>query len=113
MKIIQYIMPAALIAFASCSASKTTTATASYTYAKDVKTIIDGNCASSCHSADDPAAGISLVTYEQVKEQALNGKLLPAIQHLEGAEAMPKKNPKLDDASIQAILAWASAGALE
>lgn len=112
MKLKIFTITSITILMAACHTTKTTTTT-SYTYTKDVKAIIDANCATSCHSATDPAKGIDLTTYANVKEHALNGKLLLAIQHLEGAVAMPKKNPKLDDASIQQIVAWAAAGAAE
>jgi hypothetical protein len=38
------------------------------TYTKDVKTIIDNNCATSgCHSSSSQSAGIALSTFEEVK----------------------------------------------
>jgi len=97
---------------ASCSASKKTT-TAAITYTKDVKPIIDEQCGNKCHNAERPADGIELTTYASVKMQSVEGKLIPAIQHAEGSEPMPKKNPKLDDVSIQKIVDWVAAGAVE
>jgi hypothetical protein len=38
------------------------------TFTKDVKTIIDNNCATSgCHSSSSQSAGIALSTFEEVK----------------------------------------------
>ncbi len=96
----------------ACTSSKTT-ATSALSYSKDVRSIINENCANTCHGADHPAAGINLTTYALVKDQALNGKLIPAIQHLDGVDPMPKKAPKLDDALINTIVQWAASGAVE
>mgnify|MGYP003390641062 FL=1 len=108
------ITPVALIllivGFVSCTAGKQATS-AALTYTTNVKPIIDANCASTCHNAGRPAAGIDLTTYEKVKEQTLTGKLIIAIQHADGAKPMPKKAPKMDDATIQTIVNWASSGA--
>lgn len=110
------ITPVALIllivGFVSCTAGKQATS-AALTYTTNVKPIIDANCASTCHNAGRPAAGIDLTTYEKVKEQTLTGKLIIAIQHADGAKPMPKKAPKMDDATIQTIVNWASSGAAQ
>lgn len=98
------------VGLVSCTAGKQSTV-AALTYTTNVKPIIDANCASTCHNAGRPAAGIDLTTYEKVKEQSLTGNLLGAIQHAEGAKAMPKKAPKMDDAAIQTIVNWANSGA--
>ncbi len=111
MKLKMMIIITTVFFFAACSTTKN--ATASYTYTKDVKAVIDEQCGNKCHNAERPADGIDLTTYEKVKDQAMNGKLIPAIQHMEGVEPMPKKNPKLDDATIERIVAWVAAGAAE
>ncbi|HRF77120.1 MAG TPA: hypothetical protein PLB46_11145 [Chitinophagales bacterium] len=99
-----------IIGFVSCTAGKQATSTA-LTYTTNVKPIIDANCATTCHNAGRPAGGIDLTTYEKVKEQSLNGKLISAIQHADGAKPMPKKAPKMDDVTIQTIVNWANSGA--
>lgn len=99
----------ALLIAMSCSAVKNASNGLSYT--ADVKPIIDANCASTCHNASRPAGGIDLTTYEKVKENCVSGKLIDAIQHNEGAKPMPKKAPKLDNASIQTIINWTISGA--
>ncbi len=113
MKIRLILIAVISVVIASCSASKKTTTTSAITYTKDIKPIIDEQCGMKCHNAERPADGIELTTYASVKEQSVNGKLIPAIQQVEGAVPMPKKNPKLDDASIQKIVDWVAAGAPE
>ncbi len=97
-----------IFTLASCSASKSKSA--AITYSKDVRSIIDLSC-TGCHNAEKPAGGINLTTYEKVKEESINGKLIPAIQHAEGVESMPRKSPKLDDVYIQTIVNWVASGA--
>jgi hypothetical protein len=103
------ILLCSIITVVSCSAVKNATNGLSYT--TDVKPIIDANCATSCHNASRPAGGIDLTTYEKVKANCISGKLIDAIQHNEGAKPMPKKAPKLDNASIQIIINWTVTGA--
>ena len=99
-----------IVGFVSCTAGKQASLP-TLTYTSHVKPIIDANCASTCHNAGRSAGGIDLTTYEKVKEQTLTGKLITAIQHAEGAKPMPKKAPKMDDATIQTIVNWANSGA--
>lgn len=110
-----YFLIALVIAtlfIASCSGSRQAS-TAVLSYSGQVKAIIDANCANTCHNATRPAAGIGLTTYEEVKNQTLQGALIPAIKHEAGVTAMPKKADKLDDATIQVIVDWAAAGAIQ
>ncbi|MBK7443415.1 MAG: cytochrome c [Bacteroidetes bacterium] len=100
-----------MVVAVSCSASKS--AAKPLTYTENVKPIIDANCASTCHNAGRPAGGIDLTTYAKVKEHSTTGKLIPAIQHADGAKAMPKKADKLSDANIAVIVNWAASGAAE
>ncbi|MEZ5013506.1 MAG: hypothetical protein R2794_04380 [Chitinophagales bacterium] len=93
---------------ASCKGSKNTQTTTTVTYTNTVKAIVDANCGNACHNASKPAAGINLTTYENVRKETLNGQLIPAIQHAEGVDPMPKMRPQLDEASINAIVAWAN-----
>lgn len=118
-KIVITLSVVVTLILSACSASKSTTGETStvtikpkmLTYSSDVKAIIDLNCSSTCHGVGRPAGGIDLTTYDKVKDQALNGKLIPAIQQASGVEPMPKKAPKLEDATIQIIVDWAAAGA--
>ncbi|MBC8048254.1 MAG: hypothetical protein H7Y00_15750 [Fimbriimonadaceae bacterium] len=78
-----------------------------------MKTIIDENSATKCPSEEKKAGGISLTNYLSVKEESTNGLLIAAIQHAENAKPMPKKSPQLDTATIQVIVDWVNAGAME
>ena len=82
------------------------------TYDKDIKSVVDANCATSgCH--DDRAGapkGIKLANYDQVKASAETGTFLKAIKHEAGVSAMPVGKAKLDDNTIKVIACWISAG---
>jgi len=107
---------AAVLLVASCRVQKVPTTTdlpETVTYTAHVRPIIDASCGTKCHSAAKKAAGIDLSHYEGVKDEGTNGKMLAAIQHLEGAERMPRLAPKLDDHSISLIMAWVNGGGLE
>jgi hypothetical protein len=82
----------------------------SVTYTSDIKAIIDTNCASSCHSSFKKAHHLDLSTYELVKEEASKKDFLGAIKHEKGFEEMPKKHPKLADATILKIETWIKNG---
>lgn len=78
-------------------------------YNGDVKTIIDNNCIG-CHGTSSPQAGLSLVTYQQVRNAAENGNLLNRVNN--ATNPMPPSG--LLPANTRAILdAWASEGFLE
>lgn len=97
----------------SCKTQEAATGEPKYTYSADVKPIIDASCGTKCHKAEKPAGGIDLTTYANVKKEATEGELLPAIRHDEGAEAMPRKADKLSDSTIAIIEAWVESGAPE
>jgi hypothetical protein len=104
----------ASMALFSCKAKKTATnecGTNTVTYSANVKTLIDLNCANSCHSAANKADGIDLSTYEKVKAISGESRFLGAIRHLAGYTPMPIKAPKLSDADIMTISCWVKNGA--
>lgn len=73
------------------------------TYNADVKAIIDANCVS-CHGTTNPNAGLSLVTYQQVRNAAENGNLIPRMNN---ATAPMPPSGRLS-ANIRALIdAWA------
>jgi uncharacterized membrane protein len=92
------------------SEKKTSCGNAETSYAKDVKPILDANCASSCHSAKKKSDGIDLSSYETVKDIAGRKSFLGAIRHESGYTPMPKNRGKLDEASIQKISCWVENG---
>lgn len=108
-KLITVFYLSCIISIVSCAAGKHVN-TPKITYTTHVKQIIDANCASTCHNATKRSGGINLTTYEFVKDQCINGKLIAAVQHADGAKAMPKRAPKLDDASIQVLVDWTATG---
>lgn len=83
------------------------------TYTDNVKSIIDINCATTCHTAIKPSGGIDLTTYEKVKQESLNGNLIPSIQHAKGVKPMPRRAEKLNEATIQIVVSWVADGTLK
>jgi mono/diheme cytochrome c family protein len=104
------------VAMFSCKAKKTAVSecgTTTVTYTAQVKSIIDVNCASSCHSAASKADGIDLSTYEKVKSISGEARFLGAVRHLAGYTPMPIKAPKLSDADIATLTCWVKNGTAE
>lgn len=80
------------------------------TFSKDVNPVIQSSCVG-CHGATNPRAGISLVSYQLIKDQVDSGRLFGAINHENGFVAMPLNQPKLEQCKIDKINAWIDAGA--
>ena len=79
------------------------------TYTGDVKAIIDANCIG-CHGASSPQAGLSLVTYQQVRTAAESGNLITRMNN--ATNPMPPSG--ILSANVRAIIdAWANDGFLE
>ena len=67
---------------------------------------LSANCLS-CHSGNAASgAGIQLGTYDAVKVQALNGKLMGVVSQSPGFSPMPKGGAKLPDCRIAEIRTW-------
>ncbi|MEQ6123756.1 hypothetical protein AAON49_06105 [Pseudotenacibaculum sp. MALMAid0570] len=79
------------------------------TYVDNVKTIIDNNC-TTCHGAVNPNAGLSLVTYLQVRSAAENGNLIPRMNN--ATNPMPPSGV-LPAATRAIIDKWRDDGFLE
>lgn len=80
-------------------------------YSTDVVGILTGSCYA-CHSGTAGAgAGIKLDNYTSLKTYVNNGKLKASITHTAGASPMPKGGGKLNDCSINKIVAWINNGA--
>ncbi len=77
------------------------------TFSETIDPIIDRNC-KVCHYSGN-ATGVTLETYDNILEEALEGKLLGVIKHAPGYEPMPKGG-KLDDCSILKIETWINDG---
>ena len=80
------------------------------TYTSTVKAIIDKNCAGSCHSASNHAGGIDLSTYENVKTEAIKARFIGSLKHEGYYTPMPKKNPKLNDSTLNILSCWIEKG---
>ncbi|MFD2567260.1 c-type cytochrome domain-containing protein [Pseudotenacibaculum haliotis] len=83
--------------------------TQTVTYVGDVKAIIDNNC-TTCHGTVNPNAGLSLVTYQQVRNSAENGNLIPRMNN--ATSPMPPSG--ILPAATRAIIdKWRQDGFLE
>ena len=74
-----------------------------------VRLILQDNCWG-CHSNEVAGAGVrALEDYEDVVEEARDGKLIPAIERAPGALDMPPFN-ELDSCSVAKVRAWRDQG---
>ena len=79
------------------------------TYLEDIKTIIDNNCIS-CLGSVAPRVGLTLLTYDQVKESAQNGNLINRMNS--SSNPMPP-NGKLSQGKLNIIDKWKNDGYIE
>lgn len=80
-------------------------------YQKDVKPILDGNCAApGCHASFTPSGGFNLSSYDGAKSAGANPKFLESVQHTGGAQAMPKNTSKLSEDKIKILYCWVQNG---
>lgn len=81
-------------------------------YSTDIVNILSNNCYS-CHGAGSTAGsgGIDLSTYSNLKVHADAGHLVGVVTHAPGFTPMPYGKPKLDDCSVNKIVAWVNQGA--
>ncbi len=84
--------------------------TENITYQSTIGSLIANRC-QGCHSGNHAETNLTLLTYEQIKNQALNGPLLNAIKHTGNATPMPYNSPQLPQCEIDQIEAWINAGA--
>ncbi len=82
-----------------------------FKYGANISIIINSYC-TGCHSGTAASGNIDLSTYNTVKIQAANGRLVGAVTHAAGYSAMPKNANKLSDCQITQIKKWVAAGAL-
>ncbi|MEM7600048.1 MAG: LamG-like jellyroll fold domain-containing protein [Verrucomicrobiota bacterium] len=77
-----------------------------------------------CHNPDKKKADLDLTTYAEVLDGSSGGEVVLAgvpdtswlyetITHADGAEPMPPREPKIDDADIEIIHRWISGGLLQ
>lgn len=87
--------------------------TINVTLSAGIKPVLASRCYS-CHGSSTAASfggGINLETYSGLKTTADNGKLKGAIKHAPGYSPMPQGASKMDDCSINKIVAWINKGA--
>jgi hypothetical protein len=79
--------------------------TTQFTYSGTISSIISRNCIG-CHTGSSPGGGISLNTYDEVKAQCVNGKMLPAITKTGPKPMPPSASSKLSDCNITQVTRW-------
>jgi len=82
--------------------------TLNMTYAK-IKYIFEDNCYI-CHTVTQGTYNIKLNSYSEVKAAVNKGRLVGAINQLNGFKPMPNGQPQLSDCLIDRIEAWINAG---
>ncbi len=74
------------------------------TYNNSIKTIVDNNCIN-CHGGPNPQVGLSLETYNQVRDALLNTDLLLRVKNDPSVPVMPPGG-KMPDCNIEKIEIW-------
>jgi hypothetical protein len=82
-----------------------------FKYGANISFLIGANC-TGCHSGAAPSGNIDLSSYNTVKVQAANGKLVGSVTRAAGFLPMPQGTGKLSDCQITQIKKWVAAGAL-
>ena len=86
--------------------------TSNVSYSQNITNILQNNLCMNCHgNPPSNAAPFSLVTYADVKAQVDAGRLIGAINHIQGFAAMPKEGPKMSQCDIDKVEAWVASGA--
>ncbi|MBK9076025.1 MAG: cytochrome c [Flavobacteriales bacterium] len=84
--------------------------TAVVTYSGVIQPIIQQKCLN-CHSGANPQGSLNFSTWAVVSAKALDGSLPDAIQHANGAIAMPPFGAQLPQCEIDHFLTWIQQGA--
>jgi len=88
----------------------TTCDTLNVTYSGTIAPLVAQRCGG-CHGGGSPQGGLNFGTWADLNLVANDGRLAAAIQHLDGAVAMPPSGSMLPDCRIQQFLAWIDDGA--
>ncbi len=91
----------------ACSTSNCDTT--NFTYSGAIAPIMQTYCVG-CHSSSSSTGG-GLATYADVKDAAINGRLIGDVSHSAGYNAMPLGGSMLQDCQITQIKKWVAAGA--
>jgi cytochrome c553 len=122
MKMLKLVLPIiavmALVSLNACSDDTTTPTTntpaevAKTTYTADAEPILTAKCnLLTCHNSSSTKGKVD--TYSNAKAFAAGGRMVGALKHEDGYEAMPAYSPKLSDEDIATIEKWISDGLLE
>lgn len=83
--------------------------TTAVSFTSAILPIISNRC-KVCHSGTAPLGNVSLSNYSEIKNYALNGKLVCVINWNDGCIKMPNGGQKLDACTIDKIEAWVRQG---
>ncbi len=77
-------------------------------FVKHIEPIMKNYCSTAgCHSGNTPGGGLSLVTFDEVKNSAISGKLLGSIVWDGSVSKMPKgASNKISDCDIALVKKW-------
>lgn len=84
--------------------------TTNVTFSGNINPIMQTYCVS-CHSGSYPSGGISLSTYAQISNQALNGSLYSSVSNDGTVVPMPYQSASLASCKVDQIRIWIQAGA--
>jgi hypothetical protein len=91
----------------------TNTCDETFTFNSRILPLVQQQCASSsCHSGANPAAGLSLTNYNEIKAIVDNGSFVSSLTGTNGYSIMPKGTSGLTACDQTAITNWINAGAL-
>lgn len=91
--------------------SSATCDTSVVTYSGTILPIMNQHCAvSGCHTGPSTGNGLNYAQYSGLEVVAANGQLIPAIEHGNTPDPMPKNLPKLDVCTIDKIVRWVNEG---
>jgi hypothetical protein len=82
--------------------------TSNVLFSTNILPVIEANC-TGCHSGSKPDGSIMLVTYDDIKTQGANGKLVGTIMKLPAYKPMPAVG-KLSQCNIAKIRTWVRNG---
>lgn len=95
----------------SCNENAGTCDTTNVSYSGYIAPLLSAYCVG-CHSGVNPSDNILLNSHAEVKEVALNGRLMGAITWADNYDRMPKgATTKLSDCKINKIKSWIKHGA--
>ena len=86
--------------------------TTNVTFQMDVYPIVSLYC-TSCHSGSNPSGGVLLDNYSNIKDAAVNGNLIDAINWQGTVVPMPYELNQLNECYINLIQIWVDNGALD